>query len=213
MDRSGKNWEPELFRCTMVGAGNFTTKERMFYETNGYILRKKLIPLDILQRCRIRCSDLCKGETQKGWTRVTMDSTESTWLLIEDVLWDPAFSHLVLHPPLLNAVESITGPNIIATDSIMFPTIGHVSDIAAPFSREFDQIRIRPEHRIACTWTVVDNFNEEKRSLSIIPGTHKKIANPEEYGEPKISWCVGLPILAGLICQFDIIQEKHQRHH
>ncbi len=47
-------------------SGRLTFEQRSFYETNGYLVIRRLVPLDLLEKCSKRFDDIAAGVADKG---------------------------------------------------------------------------------------------------------------------------------------------------
>lgn len=97
-----------------------TFDQRCFYEKNGYIVIRKLISLDLLQKCSQRFDDIATGAIGKDIMTVMRDVSDRTSVnKIQDITQDEIFRLYIHNDPMIDIVEAITGPNVMAVHSML----------------------------------------------------------------------------------------------
>ncbi len=97
-----------------------TFEQRRFYETNGYIIIRRLVPLDLLAKCSKRFDDIASGVVQKDVMTVMRDvSDRSVVNKIQDIAHDEVLTEYIRYNPMLDIVEAFTGPNVIAVHNMI----------------------------------------------------------------------------------------------
>lgn len=101
-------------------SGRLTFEQRCFYEKNGYIVFPGLVPMDLLTKCSKRFDDIASGAVDKGNMIVMRDvSDRKSVNKIQDINYDEVLRLYIEHNPMLDIVEAITGPNIVAVHSML----------------------------------------------------------------------------------------------
>lgn len=161
-----------------------TLEQRQFYEENGYLLFKKLIPQKDLDLYRDHFRKLCNGEAERAVTMTVMrdvilkkkkDVTgEQMITKIQDFQDDPVLFSYCQSPQVLDIVEAIAGPNIKSIHSMLIHKPPNVGDSGRhPFHQDLYYFPMRPAERIAGIWTAMERVDRENGCLSVIPGSHK----------------------------------------
>ncbi|XP_077294009.1 phytanoyl-CoA dioxygenase, peroxisomal-like [Arctopsyche grandis] len=162
-----------------LDCGPLTKEQKDFYEKNGYLVIKKLIPDDILEKCRQHFVDLCNGAVDKGPMVMMREialmeagyTGENLYNKVQDILYDNVFSLYTEYPKLLDVISSFTGPNIMGMHSMLINkppgTTRH------PPHQDLYYFPFRPANRIVASWTAMEDVYKENGSLFVIPGSHK----------------------------------------
>lgn len=101
-------------------SARLTFDQRCFYETNGFIVFPRLVPLDILNKCSQRFDDIASGVVDRGVITVMRDVTDRKAVnKIQDINHDDVLREYIEYNPMLDIVEAITGPNIMAVHSML----------------------------------------------------------------------------------------------
>jgi len=73
-------------------SGLLTFDERCFYEKNGYLVVRGLIPLNILSKCSKRFDDIVAGTVERGNIIVMRDVTDRKAVnKVQDINHDDVF--------------------------------------------------------------------------------------------------------------------------
>jgi len=164
--------------------GPLTLDQRRFYEENGYILFKGLIPQADLDTYREHFRKLCMDEVPRVPTMTVMRdvslkkqkgiSGELLITKIQDFQDDPVLFEYCKHPALLDIVQSFTGPNIKSIHSMLIhkpPGVGESG--RHPFHQDLYYFPMRPADQIVASWTAMERVDRQNGCLSVIPGSHK----------------------------------------
>ncbi|KAL5015059.1 hypothetical protein ScPMuIL_009329 [Solemya velum] len=139
-----------------------TPEQRKFYEENGYLVIKNLVPKDKLR---------FTGE--KAVTKIQQFN-------LDDVL----FSYCAL-PEVVEYVECFTGPDIVSMHTMLInkPPDPGMKTSRHPMHQDLHYFPFRPADRIVCSWTAMQTINRENGCLVVVPGTHKGKLLPHVYPE------------------------------
>jgi len=181
---SGASSGPELTLTVSDGGGLLTPEQRQFYEDNGYLLIKGLVPLPDLEKYKSRFVDYATGKLKipigmnvmrditqkdkkegKGELMITKIQSFHT----DEVLWE-----YCAHPEIIKYVECFTGPNLKAIHTMLVhkpPSIGPSG--RHPFHQDLHYFPFRPADRIVAAWTAMERIWRDNGCLSVIPGSHK----------------------------------------
>ncbi len=101
-------------------SGLLTFDQRCFYERNGYLVIPRLVPLDVLAKCSKRFDDIADGTVGKGQMIVMKDVSDRRAVnKVQNINFDDVLRLYIEYNPMLDIVEAITGPNIMAMHSML----------------------------------------------------------------------------------------------
>jgi len=163
-----------------------TTRQRQFYEENGFVVIPKLVPEDLLDHCRERFLDIVDGKVAKGGITMMRDvslkdsvgiSNERRVNKIQDFVWDEELSKFVTFPQVLDVVQCFTGPDIRAMHTMLInkPPDSGKKTSRHPMHQDLHYFPFRPSNRIVCAWTAMEKVDEDNGCLVVLPGTHHKV--------------------------------------
>jgi len=93
---------------------------------------------------------------------------------VQEIVYDDVFKDYIECKPLLDIVESFTGPNIMAMHSMLIakpPDIGAKSSRHPPH-QDLYYFPFRPADKIVATWTAIEPCDTENGCLYVSPGSH-----------------------------------------
>ncbi|XP_031840752.1 phytanoyl-CoA dioxygenase, peroxisomal-like isoform X2 [Nomia melanderi] len=154
---------------------NLTWKQRLFYEKNGYILLPRLVPMDVLDKCHKRFDDIVAGRAPRNGITVMYDVKDRKSVnKVQDIADDEVFREYIAHKNILDIVEAITGPNIMAMHSMLIakpPDIGFGTSKHPPH-QDLYYFPFRPADLIVASWTAMEPCTRENGCLFVASGTH-----------------------------------------
>ncbi|KAK7580099.1 hypothetical protein V9T40_000728 [Parthenolecanium corni] len=168
-----------------------TTEQRKFYDDNGYLLIKDLIPHSLLDLFRQHFIEICEKKIDVGIMTLMKDISlaktnaqgEYLYNKVQDIAYDEVFSKYMFYPKLLDYVECFTGPNIKAMHSMLInkpPDAGTLSS-RHPVHQDLHYFPFRPAKRIVASWTAMERVTVDNGCLFVLPGTHKGNLHPHTY--------------------------------
>ncbi|XP_037043166.1 probable phytanoyl-CoA dioxygenase [Bradysia coprophila] len=165
--------------------GRLTFDQRCFYEKNGYLVIRKLVPLDILEECSQRFEEIASGRIHKGEMTVMRDVSDRKVVnKIQDISHDDVLRKYVEYSPMLDIIEAVTGPNIMAVHSMLIakpPDSGSNSSRHPPH-QDLYYFPFRPVNKIIGAWTAIEPCDIVNGCLFISPGSHLvDTLYPHEY--------------------------------
>jgi len=156
-------------------SGLLTFDQRCFYETNGYLVVRGLIPLNILSKCSKHFDDIVAGTVERGNIIVMRDVTDRKAVnKIQDINHDDVFCEYIEYKPMLDVIEAVTGPNIMAMHSMLIakpPDSGSNSSRHPPH-QDLYYFPFRPVDRIVAAWTAIEPCDTMNGCLFVSPGSH-----------------------------------------
>jgi len=163
----------------------FLTKEqRDFYEKNGFLVIRKLIPQNELDRYHKRFVDIChKRVDDTGAMTIMKDvalknrqdvDPERVINKIQDYQADPELSSYFRLPQILKYVECFTGRDCLAVHTMLInkPPDPGTKSSRHPLHQDLYYFPFRPTDRIVCSWTAMQKVHRNNGCLVVLPGTH-----------------------------------------
>ncbi|KAL1438792.1 hypothetical protein MTO96_047720 [Rhipicephalus appendiculatus] len=156
-------------------------EERRFYEDNGFIIIRNLVPLRDLEVYKKRFQDIADGKVKvpglvvmKDISKVDADHSEQVVNKLQELYMDDVlFSYCTL-PQILDYASSFCGPNLTAVHTMLInkpPDTGALTS-RHPLHQDLYYFPFRPADRIVCAWTALEKVTRENGCLVAIPGSH-----------------------------------------
>jgi len=171
-------------------------EQRDFYETNGFLVVKKLVPSSDLKEYCDRFIEVCNKPTEIGYMRLMKDVSlkdrkdiepERVVNKVQDFQADEVFSKYFKLPQVLKYVECFTGKDISAVHTMLInkPPDAGTQTSRHPLHQDLHYFPFRPADRIVCSWTAMQVVTRQNGCLVVVPGTHTKKLLPHSYPEWK----------------------------
>jgi len=165
---------------------------REAYFENGYIVRRGLVPADLVADLNQRFADLAQGvvapahnmqlvrniEVAKGL--VTPTTRAHGISKMNFIQADPVLRKYSCYGPLLDQVEDLIGPDLISMNSMLLNKPPRV-DGRHPLHQDLIYFPFRPADSIVGVWTALDRITRKNGCLVMIPGSHKGETHAHDY--------------------------------
>jgi len=163
-----------------------TDEQRQYYEDNGYLVIRNLVPKNELEIYRQRFIDLAEGRIHPPATITMMRDIsvvkagnpkalgESAITKIQSFQDEEVLFKYCETPIILDYVSCFTGPNITAIHTMLInkpPNVGKTG--RHPLHQDLYYFPFRPADRIVCAWTAMEKINRDNGCLVVLPGTHR----------------------------------------
>ncbi|KAJ7400394.1 Phytanoyl-CoA dioxygenase, peroxisomal [Pitangus sulphuratus] len=168
-----------------------TTQQRQFYEDNGYLLIKKLVSDEDIERFRREFTRICKREVNPPGAMIMKDESlksqfgqsEKVVNKVQDFQEDEELFRYCTLPEVLKYVECFTGPNIMAMHTMLINKLpdSDKQTFLHPMHQDLHYFPFRPASRIVCAWTAMERADQDNGCLVVQPGTHKTTLKPHGY--------------------------------
>jgi len=185
--------KPNEYKYSLNGNGKLTSDQQKFYEENGFIVVKNLIPKHDIQKYLQRFNDIANrrvptppGLTVQKEVKVAKeDQNENTVYKLQDLFFDEVLFEYCKHPNVLPYVEAFCGPNLMAIHTMLInkPPDSGTKSSRHPLHQDLHYFPIRPVDRIVGAWTAMETINRANGCLVAIPGTHKGEHLDHDYPE------------------------------
>lgn len=174
----------ELDTDSLVLPNDLLTQEQVdFYNKNGYLVVRNLVPQDLLSKYLKRFHQICDGEIRVPGITVMKDvvhakskspSGERTVNKLQNFEQDEVlFSYCEL-PQILKYVACFTGPDVKSVHTMLInkpPDPGTMTS-RHPLHQDLHYFPFRPANRMVCSWTAMEKVDRKNGCLVVIPGTH-----------------------------------------
>ncbi|KAH7976286.1 hypothetical protein HPB52_010762 [Rhipicephalus sanguineus] len=166
------------FRFTLDSC-RLSDEQRRFYEDNGFIVIRNLVPLRDLEVYKyanqLEQIVLLPGlVVMKDISKVDADHSEHVVNKLQELYMDDVlFSYCTL-PQILDYASSFCGPNLTAMHTMLInkpPDTGALTS-RHPLHQDLYYFPFRPADRIVCAWTALEKVTRENGCLVAIPGSH-----------------------------------------
>ena len=189
----------ELDTERLVLQNDLLTEEQVdFYNTNGYLVVRNLVPQELLNKYYDRFRQICNGVVKVPGITVMRDVTyakanrsrgERTVNKLQNFEQDEVlFSYCEL-PQILKYVACFTGPDIKSVHSMLInkpPDPGTLTS-RHPLHQDLHYFPFRPANRMVCSWTAMEKVDKKNGCLVVIPGTHYTPLLPHQYPKWEVS--------------------------
>jgi phytanoyl-CoA hydroxylase len=171
--------------------------EQRHYAEHGFVLLPRLFLEDALARFEERFVALVEERVPRPERLVVMRDVEvvrgavkptdrlhgvNKLLGFED---DPVLFGCALHPPLLEAVRALVGPDLMTISTNVFNKPPGV-DGRHPLHQDLRYFTLRPADAIVAAWTAIDRCRPENGCLAVVPGSHR--GGLLRHGDPDWTW-------------------------
>lgn len=156
--------------------------KRSFYEENGFIVIRNLVPKKECDKYIERFKDIANGKVQVPGLTIQKDiavkdqpRTENTVYKLQDLFLDEPLFQYCKYEPLLDHVQAVCGSNIVAIHTMLInkPPDSGLKTSRHPLHQDLLYFPCRPENSIVAAWTALEKVNRENGCLVALPGTHK----------------------------------------
>ncbi|XP_074873939.1 phytanoyl-CoA dioxygenase, peroxisomal [Carettochelys insculpta] len=169
-----------------------TLEQRHFYDENGYLVIKKLVSDEDIERFRNEFEKICKKEIEVPGLTIMRDVAiaksefipdQKLVTKLQDFQEDEELFRYCTLPEILKYVECFTGPNIMAMHTMLVnkpPDSGKKSS-RHPMHQDLHYFPFRPADLIVCAWTAMEHIDRSNGCLVVLPGTHKGSLKQHDY--------------------------------
>ncbi|XP_009898571.1 phytanoyl-CoA dioxygenase, peroxisomal [Dryobates pubescens] len=181
---------PRQFRYTLDN-DVLTMEQRQFYEDNGYLLIKKLVSDEDIERFRKEFVRICRREVKPPGAMIMKNESlrsqygqsEKVVNKVQDFQEDKELFRYCTLPEVLKYVECFTGPNIMAMHTMLINKLpdSDKQTFLHPMHQDLHYFPFRPADLIVCSWTAMETADESNGCLVVQPGTHKETLKPHDY--------------------------------
>eukprot|EP00696_Hemimastix_kukwesjijk_P003652 gnl/Hemi2/14467_TR4909_c0_g1_i1.p1 gnl/Hemi2/14467_TR4909_c0_g1~~gnl/Hemi2/14467_TR4909_c0_g1_i1.p1 ORF type:complete len:348 (-),score=84.17 gnl/Hemi2/14467_TR4909_c0_g1_i1:192-1235(-) len=175
------------FRYTVAPTAEniLSPQQRADYEEKGFIVIKKLYPLEAIEKYRSRFVAIANGEVERAPGMLVMRDVaiaklkgngEQAITKLQDWQNDAVLFEYCQDPHILRVVRGIIGPNFRSVHTMLInkpPDVG-VGSSRHPPHQDLWYFPFRPADQIVAAWTAMQTINQENGCLCVEPGTHRR---------------------------------------
>ncbi|NWI99030.1 PAHX protein, partial [Crypturellus undulatus] len=168
-----------------------TTAQRQFYEENGYLVIRKLVSDEDIERFRKEFIRICNKEVKPLGAMIMKDqvlrsqaaASEKAVNKVQDFQEDEELFRYCTLPQVLKYVQCFTGPNIMAMHTMLINKLpdSDMQTFRHPMHQDLHYFPFRPAERIVCAWTAMERAHRDNGCLVVLPGTHTEPLKPHGY--------------------------------
>lgn len=164
------------------------------YFENGFIVRRGLIPAELIAELNQRFAAVADGQTEPAPNMQVVRNVQIAKGLVTPktrahgiskmnfIQADPVFRKYSDCGPLLDQVSELIGPDVISMNSMYLNKPPHV-DGRHPLHQDLIYFPFRPADQIVGVWTALEKITRENGCLVVIPKSHKGETHPHDYPE------------------------------
>jgi len=166
-----------------VDSNLLSDKQRKFYDENGFVVVKRLLPEADIAKFQARFLEICTGKVPSTHMTVMRDVTiakkkewgENSITKLQDWQEDEVLFDYCQHPEILKYVNAVIGPDVhsIHTMLINKPPDTGLGSSRHPPHQDLWYFPFRPAERIVCSWTAMQKIDKVNGCLFVQPGSHK----------------------------------------
>ncbi|CAJ0955648.1 unnamed protein product, partial [Mesorhabditis belari] len=172
-----------------------TAEQKKFYEREGYIVIRNVVPQYELDRYQKRFMEICKMKGVAQSMTVMRDMTiarseyvpgEKAIMKVQDFGDDPILFDYCKYPAIVDTVKDLIGTpnsNLLAMHTMLInkpPDSGSLTS-RHPMHQDLQYFPFRPADFICCSWTAMEKITRANGCLVVVPRTHKGPLLPHEY--------------------------------
>jgi phytanoyl-CoA hydroxylase len=162
------------------------------YFENGYVVRRGLLPQDLVAELNQRFTDLAEGAVEPAENMQVVRNVEVAKGLVTPrtrahgiskmnfIQADPVLRMYSDYGPLLDQVEELIGSDLISMNSMLLNKPPDV-DGRHPLHQDLIYFPFRPADSIVGVWTALDRITRENGCLVMIPGSHRGETHAHDY--------------------------------
>lgn len=167
------------------------------YRTHGYVVVPSVLDESEIERFRGRAREIALGdlpddarnrrvidiEYAKRLRPMPDDPEHAIWKIMNPDRFDPVFREALRIPKVLDAVESLLGPDLLAFLLMFIYKPPGLEQSVHPFHQDAVYFPFTPQDLCCGVWIPLDRVNEANGTLSIVPGSHTAEIRPHQVLE------------------------------
>jgi len=167
------------------------------YHEHGYVIVPGVLTPDEIDRYRRRAREIALGDVPeaarnrlvkdiayaKGLRPMPDDPEHAIWKIMNPDRFDATFREAMRVPAVLDAVESLVGPDLLAFLMMFIYKPPGVEQSVHPFHQDALYFPFTPQSLCCGVWIPLDPVDAENGTLEIVPGSHRRELAPHEVRE------------------------------
>lgn len=169
-----------------------TAEQLKQYADLGYLVIPNILTEEEMTKYKQKAREYALGQIPTGGEKMIVrdvrvargalkveDPELGIWKLLNPDRYDDFFRGYPAHPNLLDVIEQLIGPDLVAFLIMMIYKPPGVEAIH-PFHQDAMYFPFGPHDSILGTWVPLDHADAENGTLSVIPGSHKLDVLPHQ---------------------------------
>jgi len=169
-------------------AGSLTPGQVAHYDEHGYVVVPGVLSPEEIERYKTEARKIVLGayppeaksrilrdvRIHNGFLPPFEDPEHNMWKILNPDVFNPVFERYLTTPKLLDAVESLIGPDILAFLLMFIYKPPRLAEAVHPFHQDGVYFPFTPHGLAVGTWLPLDDAHERNGTLVVIPGSHKE---------------------------------------
>jgi phytanoyl-CoA hydroxylase len=158
------------------------------YSEHGYVIVPGVMSDAEMERFRTRARELALGDLPdeaanrlvkdiafvKGLRPMPEDPERALWKIMNPDRFDQTFRDAMRVPAVLDAVESLLGPDLLAFLLMFIYKPPGLEGSVHPFHQDALYFPFQPQRLCCGVWIPLDPVDADNGTLSIVPGSHRR---------------------------------------
>lgn len=167
---------------------SLTQAQIAHYHEHGYVIVPGVLTEAEIERFRNRAREIAQGDVPKeaanrlvkdiafakGLLPMPEDPERALWKIMNPDRFDATFEDAMRIPAVLDAVESLLGPDLLAFLLMFIYKPPGVSESVHPFHQDAAYFPFQPQRLCCGVWIPLDPVDEANGTLTIVPGSHRR---------------------------------------
>ncbi len=167
------------------------------YREHGWVVVPGVLKPDEIERYRARAREITLGDLPedatnrrvidiafaKGQRPMPDDPEHAIWKIMNPDRFDPLFRDFMRTPAVLDAVESLLGPDLLAFLLMFIYKPPRLASSVHPFHQDALYFPFEPQDLCCGVWIPLDDVDATNGTLSIVPGSHRREVIAHEMRE------------------------------
>ncbi len=167
------------------------------YREHGYVVVPGVLTGDEMERYRTRAREIVLGDVPesaanrrvvdiayaKGLRPMPEDPEHAIWKIMNPDRFDATFQDFMRTPAVLDAVESLLGPDLIAFLLMFIYKPPHLESSVHPFHQDALYFPFQPQNLCCGVWIPLDDVDADNGTIEIVPESHERDLMKHEVRE------------------------------
>ena len=165
-----------------------STDQIEHYREHGWVTVPGVLTDDEIERYRARAREIALGDLPddatnrrvidiafaKGLRPMPDDPEHAIWKIMNPDRFDATFREFMRTPAVLDAVESLLGPDLLAFLLMFIYKPPRLESSVHPFHQDALYFPFEPQSLCCGVWIPLDDVDADNGTLEIVPGSHRR---------------------------------------
>lgn len=161
-------------------------EERRHYGDQGYVIVRDILTPEHIGRIKARAREFALGDLPEGSEKMVVrdvrvakgtlkvdDPEKGLWKFMFPDRYDELFREYASTPRLLDAAQSLLGPDLVAFLTMMIYKPPGVVEAVHNYHQDAYYFPFGPHDQVMGTWVALDRVDADNGTLRVIPRSHK----------------------------------------